>query len=1164
MRDQMAMIADRWLLVSRQIVNWGSYDGWHEFRPACDETMPVTLLTGASESGKSTLVDAQTSLLYPAGTPLNKASNTGRSERSDYTYVRGMLGFSGEYDEPHYLRGRTAQGTPVPVWSAIVDTYRNRNGGSMLSCAKFLYLPAGERREQLRRWYVTRDAAVDPRRMDEHRDTPFTAAMLRDTYPGCDVFSNAEAFHARIWTIMGLNADACRLLHRMQSADAPSRLDDIFKQGVLGVPAALGHAQDAVNDWDRYNANFHDMDLMERRAHLLDTIHEQYAAYQQAASALQAVRAVDPDSDRGMATISSHAQRWMREEVERQLPGARRRVSTAHSTVMAVTAQITRLEQHAADLDVQIQHAGGTALERIQERLHQARQDAQDAVIRHDHMAALFAQAGEPMPADADQWQTACATMSDVAATYAQRMDELDEQRTRLLNEQQTARAAVDMTQADLQRARQRRTRINADMEHDRALLAHATGLSPDDLPYAAELMDVDGDAEDWRTAMNVVYGSLARTILVDARHEPGFAAAVSRIPRETMHRRTWRFIDTARLYGTDAQTQHRNRHSTDTDGVTAVTQKTGGADAAAAYLSDRLVYDEDSPFTPWLRAQVTAPDLDARCVDRIDDSDHRTRQIQRDGQLKSGDRSWHGTRGLTGIIGFASDHYLAALRTDAAAAEHTMRQTAAAITTLKAAVETLQARRALADQMAFTTWQQIDVTGCRQRVDALSAQLDKLTAHAELSQLAARQETVRSQLEQARQELARATMEEEQARQAVAALCAWLENGRQAQNEADGAMPYRADLREAYDLAFGAFDAEERVHALAGTRQAPGGGFAAQVIRVMADRMRSLTGEARERVEARRRDVEREMAAYCAQYDAGDTVSATVDDIAFYEDERQEVARLTIHTAADDEYANCLDKLLSDYTMLKGDVSSDRQTISEQLERINTVLRGKPFGPRNGELSLHATVTGPNAAFLRELQHAIRCIAQWQQQNSRDRATMKTVFDACRPLTDLLRGELAAVQPQANGVRDYGARNLDPRCRSRFYAIVQHADGREERIDTTGGKSGGALQELTSFVYGAALIYVLGGGLGSEPTYATVFLDEALIKADSRYTRRALSVLPKLGFQVIVSAPESKTAEIMEVASRVYVAQRDRNTDCSHLEMIERMMPDETTVEQS
>ena len=142
-------------------------------------------------------------------------------------------------DEPLYLRGRDENGAPQPVWGAIVDTYRNQTTGQVLSCAKFLYLMPGDGRGDVRRQYVVWGKPVDPRRMDQYRDAPFTPAQLKATYPDCLTFPSAEAFHTHIWSAMGLSEAACRLLHKIQSADAPSRLDDIFKQGVLGVPEAL-------------------------------------------------------------------------------------------------------------------------------------------------------------------------------------------------------------------------------------------------------------------------------------------------------------------------------------------------------------------------------------------------------------------------------------------------------------------------------------------------------------------------------------------------------------------------------------------------------------------------------------------------------------------------------------------------------------------------------------------------------------------------------------------------------------------------------------------------------------------------------------------------------------------------------------------------------------
>ena len=293
------MIADRWMLESRRLINWGSYEGYHEFRPSTDHKLPVTLLAGASESGKSTLVDAQISLLYPTGTPFNKASNSGRSERSDYTYLRGMVGVGSTEtgDEPLYLRGRDENGAPQPVWGAIVDTYRNQTTGQVLSCAKFLYLMPGDGRGDVRRQYVVWGKPVDPRRMDQYRDAPFTPAQLKATYPDCLTFPSAEAFHTHIWSAMGLSEAACRLLHKIQSADAPSRLDDIFKQGVLGVPEALDLARTTVEDYERYDENFHAMDEKTRRMDTLRGIQQAYGEYAAARGKARAFEPVKPAVD---------------------------------------------------------------------------------------------------------------------------------------------------------------------------------------------------------------------------------------------------------------------------------------------------------------------------------------------------------------------------------------------------------------------------------------------------------------------------------------------------------------------------------------------------------------------------------------------------------------------------------------------------------------------------------------------------------------------------------------------------------------------------------------------------------------------------------------------------------------------------------------------------
>ena len=332
-----------------------------------------------------------------------------------------------------------------------------------------------------------------------------------------------------------------------------------------------------------------------------------------------------------------------------------------------------------------------------------------------------------------------------------------------------------------------------------------------------------------------------------------------------------------------------------------------------------------------------------------------------------------------------------------------------------------------------------------------------------------------------------------------------------------------------------------------AGT-QAPGESFPERTIagigKDMTSRIDLLNGQA----DAARTGVESKMSTYIALYAADDdSLTASVEDYRYYLDELASLTQLAAVAATDAEYRRCLEQLLRSFLTIKRAIDTDASDIHDQLDRINAMLKGQQFGPKHGSLSLHADVRRPERTFWAQLIRVIGTLNDWKSADVNDSDASRKAFAACAPMVGLLRAELAQGK-DANGVKSYGARNLDPRCRSSFYAIVHHADGPDERITSTGGRSGGALQELTSFVYGAALIYLLGGGLTSEPSYTTLFLDEALIKADGRYTQRALTVLPRLGFQVIVSAPESKTGEILEVSTKAYVTYKDPDTGLTSL----------------
>ena len=301
---QIELNPPHWVLQERQLVNWGSYGGYHTFDPSTMFDGTVTLLTGQSESGKSTLVDAQVSLLYPTGAAFNKASNAGRSDRSDYSYLRGQRGIRNDngHDEPVFLRGMTDDGEPYAVWGAIVDRYEDTTGGGTLSIAKFMTLPAGGRSEDVDKFFLVSRDPIDPRLMDDYRDDVFSVPLFKRVYRTATVYRQANLFHEDVWSRFGLTESACRLLHRMQASDAPSQLDDIFRKGVLDEPSALNRGRALIGDYTQFSENFTAIERNLHRVDLLERMADKHIRYIDERKRMETLRAMDPGREGGAET----------------------------------------------------------------------------------------------------------------------------------------------------------------------------------------------------------------------------------------------------------------------------------------------------------------------------------------------------------------------------------------------------------------------------------------------------------------------------------------------------------------------------------------------------------------------------------------------------------------------------------------------------------------------------------------------------------------------------------------------------------------------------------------------------------------------------------------------------------------------------------------------
>src|SRR5262245_8087685 len=211
-----------------EIYNWGTFDK-QIWRLGLDGDN--ALLTGDIGSGKSTLVDAVTSLLVPAHRiAFNKAAGAGSGERDLRSYVLGHYkserGEAGLAAKPVALRDHNN-------YSVILGRFRNEGFGETVTLAQVFWFR--ETHGQPTRVYVVADRVLS---IEENfcgfgRDISFLRKRLRKL-PRVELFENFKPYGAAFRRRFGIdNEQALDLFHQTVSMKAVGDLTDFVRTHML-------------------------------------------------------------------------------------------------------------------------------------------------------------------------------------------------------------------------------------------------------------------------------------------------------------------------------------------------------------------------------------------------------------------------------------------------------------------------------------------------------------------------------------------------------------------------------------------------------------------------------------------------------------------------------------------------------------------------------------------------------------------------------------------------------------------------------------------------------------------------------------------------------------------------------------------------------------------
>ena len=1079
----------QWVAGELQLVNWGGYDGGpHRVR----FSPRATLLCGGSGSGKSTLMDAYIALMMPHTTPFNGASNGGVTGRPRGEEQRNILSYGrGKIDESRTDEGtrvRVLRGDGEDTWTAIAMTWIDHDG-SQFTAVRAWYIPANARvLEDAVRVRATVDGPFDLGALEAAAGHRLSDASVRAA--GLDTVATDREFSARLHSVLGIGAagagaKAMSLLARIQAGQQITTVDELYKRMVLEEPDTIATADAVVEHFDELEGTRTRMVTAQKQVRALRPIRDLRTRIVEHAERLRLIDEVGTFSDPESLASLWRAQRQLAllREVESELQRSKREADDA---VRAGQELAEAAEAERDGLAEVLRSSGG-------DRLEAAERGLRDAERRREAVARDRARF--------DELRGVLGVSASTAAEFAELADRAREAladpdaKNRARDAYAAARGAAAALETELSELEEERgqtegreSSIPQPLHAARARLAEAAGLSAEDLPFVGELVEVRTEFEPWRGAFNTALGGFATTLLIDAAHLGDFRAA----------------IDALRL-------PVRVRF----EGVRTGLPTRSGLDPAR--LPGRLDY-RDSAFTGWLQERLERR-FDFVCVGSPRELSEHEQALTIGGQVSQGARGAHGGHGAANVLGFSGASRLSELDSAVERTARRLEEARAASRAAAAELDALDASHAAYAKIADLDWARIDLASIdreRERWEGVIAEItsgDSRVAEVQrqiveakrkiaglqqetgkrrgaLDRIATRWAEVTDEVDEAQLVIDRAedaglVLTEQQA--------AYLDGRFAVPSDAAGERASRGDTGSRADDLL-RFDA---ALAAAGRR--------------FAEDRRSTQDALIEQREALRRTLEHYLESWPNPSLLADPDSSVGD----FERILSELEASGLHELEAEWKASLLKLSGNDLTNLESTLSRSLREIRDRIEPVNRIMQDLPFYDDDHRLQIVARENQSEARrrFRRELREVREIIDAASGDEERSRA-----YDRMAEVI----GRIRRTAPEYVEL-------VDVRHHVRISAEKIHAETKANAAlyDHIGEKSGGESQELIAFIVGAALRYQLGDAGAERPRYAPVFLDEALIKADAHFTRRAIGAWRGLGFQLVIGAPNDKYSAI-------------------------------------
>ncbi len=1079
-----------------EVYNWGTFDKrvW-TLNPAGKNS----LLTGDIGSGKSTLVDAVTTLLVPANrVAYNKAAGAENKERTLRSYVLG-----------HYKSERNdVNGSVKPValrdhnnYSVILGTFYNAGYNQAVTLAQVFWM---------------KDASTQPARFFVCTDRPLSIAgdfsrfgadisLLRKKLRGigAEIFESFPPYGAWFRRRFGIdNEQALELFHQTVSMKSVGNLTDFVRSHMLEPFDVASRITALVSHFDDLNRAHEAVLKAKRQVELLSPLVGDCARHGALVAEGERFRACREALKPFFATL--------------KLALLDKRLTTLSDEWTRLEHQATRhkercdsLKGEESELKRDIADNGGDRLERLAEEIrlrHRERLRREQKAARYGELVRGVGEVDAPDEEGFLEQRRHFLTLAE-----AERLREADAQ-NRLTEHGVTLRQGKlnhEELGAEIASLKTRRSNIPAEQVAMRSALCTALSLAEEQMPFAGELLRLRDEEREWEGAAERLLRNFGLSLLVPD-HLYGAVAE---------------WVDTTHLKGRLVYFRVRPG------------QRGELPELHRDSLARKLAIKPDSPFYDWLEREL-AHRFDVACCITQEQFRRESRAISRAGQIKgAGERHEKDDRFRIDdrhrfVLGWTNNEKIALLEGKSRAVEAQLGELLQVMGKLQREQSTSKERLDTLSKLdEYVDFSELDWQSLVVELARLDAEKKQLEAASDLLQnLTLRLKTLQGELVVAEQE------REKKVREL---------GGTQAKREA------AEELRQHTILLLEAPGQADRTHLFERLEAMRGEALGEHTLSVEScdNREREMREWLQGKLETETKKIDRlrdriidAMRGYCTSFPL----------------ETQEV---DVAIAAAAEYRAMLEKLQSDdlprfetrfkellnentireVANFQSQLARERETIRDRITRINESLNQIDYNPGR-YIVLEAQLTAD--ADIRDFQGELRGCTEGAITGSDDSQYSEAKFLQVKQIIERFRGR----EGQAEADRRWTVKVTDVRNWYTFAASERWREdnSEHEHYSDSGGKSGGQKEKLAYTILAASLAYQFGLEWGAvrSRSFRFVVIDEAFGRGSDESAQYGLRLFAQLNLQLLIVTPLQKIHIIEPFVSSVGFVQNEDGRD--------------------